>query len=271
MDITHFGGHTHTHPILSRLSREQADNEIRTCRDRIAAETGAHAHDVRLSQRPSRRLQPGDAGDPSSPRVLGRIFDERGHRRSGHRLDGDQTSPRGGGRRSRVRLVGRGPQPRLNRHGAANNEVPTGDLGRGHRIRFDERTFGRQARPGRIAQRRHDRMRDALMVASFTDGRGRLPRGSPGPLPRAVLTIGTPVAIASSTKLGIPSWVEVRMPTSSPDMIVRAVDGSGHENLVVEGQLTAQRLELAPQRAFTGDEEACLQSRLRPAAPLESA
>jgi peptidoglycan/xylan/chitin deacetylase (PgdA/CDA1 family) len=40
MDITHYGGHTHTHPILSRLSREQADTEIRTCRDRIAAETG---------------------------------------------------------------------------------------------------------------------------------------------------------------------------------------------------------------------------------------
>jgi peptidoglycan/xylan/chitin deacetylase (PgdA/CDA1 family) len=40
MDLTQFGGHTHTHPILSRLSREQAETEIRTCRDRIAAETG---------------------------------------------------------------------------------------------------------------------------------------------------------------------------------------------------------------------------------------
>jgi peptidoglycan/xylan/chitin deacetylase (PgdA/CDA1 family) len=40
MDITHFGGHTHTHPILSRLPLDQAEAEIRTCRDRIAAETG---------------------------------------------------------------------------------------------------------------------------------------------------------------------------------------------------------------------------------------
>ncbi|MFZ5892879.1 MAG: polysaccharide deacetylase family protein [Myxococcota bacterium] len=37
---TRYGGHTHTHPILSRLSREQAEAEIVTCRDRIAAETG---------------------------------------------------------------------------------------------------------------------------------------------------------------------------------------------------------------------------------------
>jgi peptidoglycan/xylan/chitin deacetylase (PgdA/CDA1 family) len=40
MDLTRFGGHTHTHPILSRLERAAAEHEIRTCRDRIAAETG---------------------------------------------------------------------------------------------------------------------------------------------------------------------------------------------------------------------------------------
>jgi peptidoglycan/xylan/chitin deacetylase (PgdA/CDA1 family) len=40
MDLTSFGGHTHTHPILSRLPHANAEREIRTCRDRIAAETG---------------------------------------------------------------------------------------------------------------------------------------------------------------------------------------------------------------------------------------
>jgi peptidoglycan/xylan/chitin deacetylase (PgdA/CDA1 family) len=40
MDLTRYGGHSHTHPILSRLDREQAVYEIRTCRDRIADETG---------------------------------------------------------------------------------------------------------------------------------------------------------------------------------------------------------------------------------------
>lgn len=40
MDLTRYGGHSHTHPILSRLDRAQAEIEIRTCRDRIVAETG---------------------------------------------------------------------------------------------------------------------------------------------------------------------------------------------------------------------------------------
>jgi peptidoglycan/xylan/chitin deacetylase (PgdA/CDA1 family) len=40
MDITHYGGHTHTHRILSRLAPDQAAMEIRTCAERIAAETG---------------------------------------------------------------------------------------------------------------------------------------------------------------------------------------------------------------------------------------
>jgi peptidoglycan/xylan/chitin deacetylase (PgdA/CDA1 family) len=39
-DLTRFGGHSHTHPILSRLDRATAEREIATCRDRIAAEIG---------------------------------------------------------------------------------------------------------------------------------------------------------------------------------------------------------------------------------------
>jgi peptidoglycan/xylan/chitin deacetylase (PgdA/CDA1 family) len=39
-DGTCFGGHTHTHPMLSRMSGEAVDREIATCRQRIAAETG---------------------------------------------------------------------------------------------------------------------------------------------------------------------------------------------------------------------------------------
>ncbi len=39
MDLTTYGGHSHTHPILSRLAREACEIEIRTCRDRIVAET----------------------------------------------------------------------------------------------------------------------------------------------------------------------------------------------------------------------------------------
>ena len=40
MDLTTYGGHTHTHPILSQLDRAGATLEIRTCRDRISEETG---------------------------------------------------------------------------------------------------------------------------------------------------------------------------------------------------------------------------------------
>jgi peptidoglycan/xylan/chitin deacetylase (PgdA/CDA1 family) len=39
--LTRFGGHTHTHPILSRVTPDRLDHEIATCRDRIEAETGA--------------------------------------------------------------------------------------------------------------------------------------------------------------------------------------------------------------------------------------
>jgi peptidoglycan/xylan/chitin deacetylase (PgdA/CDA1 family) len=40
LDLTTYGGHSHTHPILSRLDYDGADTEIRTCRERIAKETG---------------------------------------------------------------------------------------------------------------------------------------------------------------------------------------------------------------------------------------
>jgi len=40
MDLTVYGGHSHTHPILSRLDRAAAELEIATCRERIVAETG---------------------------------------------------------------------------------------------------------------------------------------------------------------------------------------------------------------------------------------
>lgn len=37
---TRFGGHSHSHPILSRLQPAEMETEIRLCRERIAAETG---------------------------------------------------------------------------------------------------------------------------------------------------------------------------------------------------------------------------------------
>ncbi len=41
MDLTTYGGHLHTHPLVSRVGLERLDQEIRTCKERIAAETGA--------------------------------------------------------------------------------------------------------------------------------------------------------------------------------------------------------------------------------------
>jgi peptidoglycan/xylan/chitin deacetylase (PgdA/CDA1 family) len=40
MDLTTYGGHLHTHPLVSRVGLERLDQEIRTCKERIAAETG---------------------------------------------------------------------------------------------------------------------------------------------------------------------------------------------------------------------------------------
>lgn len=39
-DFTCYGGHTHSHVIVSRLDRESLRAEIRSCRDRMAAELG---------------------------------------------------------------------------------------------------------------------------------------------------------------------------------------------------------------------------------------
>lgn len=39
-DITEFGGHSHTHTILSRLDAWQLEAELRQCRDRLEAEIG---------------------------------------------------------------------------------------------------------------------------------------------------------------------------------------------------------------------------------------
>lgn len=53
-DLTTWGGHTHTHPILSRVSPERAEDEVRTCRDRIRVETG---RDPRHFAYPNGRLR----------------------------------------------------------------------------------------------------------------------------------------------------------------------------------------------------------------------
>jgi peptidoglycan/xylan/chitin deacetylase (PgdA/CDA1 family) len=42
--LIRYGGHTHTHAILSRVDRARMEQEIRTCRDRIEAETGVAPH-----------------------------------------------------------------------------------------------------------------------------------------------------------------------------------------------------------------------------------
>ena len=40
MDLTTYGGHTHTHPLLSKVDSARLEREIQVCRDRIAEETG---------------------------------------------------------------------------------------------------------------------------------------------------------------------------------------------------------------------------------------
>lgn len=40
LEFTRYGGHTHTHPILSQLPFEAADEEIRLCRDQIQSRIG---------------------------------------------------------------------------------------------------------------------------------------------------------------------------------------------------------------------------------------
>jgi peptidoglycan/xylan/chitin deacetylase (PgdA/CDA1 family) len=40
LGLIDYGGHTHTHPIMSKINSASLENEIRTCRDRILDETG---------------------------------------------------------------------------------------------------------------------------------------------------------------------------------------------------------------------------------------
>lgn len=40
LGLIEYGGHTHTHPIMSKIDAVSLENEIRTCRDRILNETG---------------------------------------------------------------------------------------------------------------------------------------------------------------------------------------------------------------------------------------
>jgi len=40
MDLTTFGGHTHTHPLMSQVDSVRLEHEVRACHDRITAETG---------------------------------------------------------------------------------------------------------------------------------------------------------------------------------------------------------------------------------------
>jgi peptidoglycan/xylan/chitin deacetylase (PgdA/CDA1 family) len=40
LDLTTYGGHSHTHPIMSQLDEASLEAEIKTCRDRIQEETG---------------------------------------------------------------------------------------------------------------------------------------------------------------------------------------------------------------------------------------
>ena len=39
MDLTTYGGHTHTHPLMSKIDGVRLREEVRLCRDRIVAET----------------------------------------------------------------------------------------------------------------------------------------------------------------------------------------------------------------------------------------
>ncbi len=40
-DVFEFGGHTHTHPIMSKLDKKSLENEVLTCRERLMDETGS--------------------------------------------------------------------------------------------------------------------------------------------------------------------------------------------------------------------------------------
>jgi peptidoglycan/xylan/chitin deacetylase (PgdA/CDA1 family) len=40
LDLTTYGGHTHTHPMMSKIDPVRLQREVRTCRERLAVETG---------------------------------------------------------------------------------------------------------------------------------------------------------------------------------------------------------------------------------------
>lgn len=42
LSIVSYGGHTHTHPIMSKLTEDELNDEIKTCKERIFAETGIY-------------------------------------------------------------------------------------------------------------------------------------------------------------------------------------------------------------------------------------
>jgi peptidoglycan/xylan/chitin deacetylase (PgdA/CDA1 family) len=69
-DITEFGGHSHTHTILSRLDAGQLEAEVRQCRDRLEAETGRAP---RFFAYPNGR--PGDFDDASKAALRRHGFD----------------------------------------------------------------------------------------------------------------------------------------------------------------------------------------------------
>lgn len=62
MDLTTYGGHTHTHVRVSRVDDAALETEIRTCRDRLAAETlvvpTLFAYPIGDSSPAARRLLP---------------------------------------------------------------------------------------------------------------------------------------------------------------------------------------------------------------------
>ncbi len=66
LDLTTYGGHSHTHPIMSQLDDDALEIEVRTCRDRIQAETG---QSPKYFAYPNGRLQ--DFND-ATKRVLNR-------------------------------------------------------------------------------------------------------------------------------------------------------------------------------------------------------
>ncbi len=69
-DLTRWGGHTHSHRILSRLSPEQSEIEIATCRERIVAET---ARATRLFAYPNGQIE--DFGEVTQAQLRKHGFD----------------------------------------------------------------------------------------------------------------------------------------------------------------------------------------------------